>query len=274
MSINVSGNILSSSGFTPSGEITNTPNVVTDGLLLWYDAGNLASYNNSANYYDCGYGCQYYASSPGCTNCNTQIKDMSGYGNDGTFTGTTITYTGATGGAMFFDGSNDYVPISGTFMNTSFNYSVSVWFKKNTTANQKFLIGKDSSGSFIQYGIYWNVTDNIFKFRHATTVSTVVETTYTSWNANVIGTDWHNVVGLWDGSNIRLYGDGVAVGTPTAAATGYAFTDASRHSVGRYGGFNGWYFDGNIAIVMIHGRALTAAEVLQNFNADRSRFGI
>jgi hypothetical protein len=86
MSVNLSGNIISSTGFDTAGNILNSQNIVTDGLVLWLDAGNLASYNyvagTGAGYYDCGYGCQYYASNPGCTNCNTQIKDMSGFGND------------------------------------------------------------------------------------------------------------------------------------------------------------------------------------------------
>ena len=84
MGIILGGNNLSGTNFNTQGEIPTTPTVVTDGLVLWLDAGNLDSYiNTSANYYDCGYGCQYYSSNPGCTNCNTQWKDMSGNGADG-----------------------------------------------------------------------------------------------------------------------------------------------------------------------------------------------
>jgi len=76
MGIIVGGNSMSGH-FNYVGESQNTPNIVTDSLTFWLDPGNDASYRNSSNYYDCGYGCQYYASNPGCTNCNTQIKDMS-----------------------------------------------------------------------------------------------------------------------------------------------------------------------------------------------------
>jgi hypothetical protein len=48
-------------------------------------------------------------------------------------------------------------------------------------------------------------------------------------------------------------------------------------SIGVYGGFNGtrgYYYNGNIAIVKVYNRELTAAEVLQNYNVERSRFGL
>ena len=48
-------------------------------------------------------------------------------------------------------------------------------------------------------------------------------------------------------------------------------------SVGAYGGFNspyGYYFDGEISIVRVYNRVLTAAEVTQNFNVLKGRYGL
>ena len=270
MSVNISGDILSASGYTPNSEILD-PNVVTDGLVAWYDPGNLYSYQGISTYYDCGYGCQYYSSDPGCTHCNTQIKDMSGYANDGTLNTTTVTYDN-TGGSMIFNGSSNYVSIPGLFMNVSTQYSISMWFKKASTTPQKVLITKDNTTTLQQYGIYWDPS-NVFSFVHALNVNGGVIITFPSFNCNVIGTGWHHVVASWDGSNINLYGDGVAA-TPVTAATGYAYTDVNRHSIGRYGGYNGWYFDGNIANTLIYNKALSYAEVVQNFNDGRQRFGV
>ena len=53
MGIILGGNTLSGTTFNTIGEIANTPNVITDGLVLWIDAGNNYSYINSPNYYDC-----------------------------------------------------------------------------------------------------------------------------------------------------------------------------------------------------------------------------
>ena len=44
--------------------------------------------------------------------------------------------------------------------------------------------------------------------------------------------------------------------------------------IGRDADHNGSYFNGRIAIVQAYNRALTAAEVLQNYNALKSRFGL
>ena len=88
MGIIINGFSLSAENFNPSGEIGKTPTVVTRGLRLWLDAGNYNSYINTVNYYDCGYGCKYYSSNPGCTSCNDKWSDLSGYGNDWGVTGT------------------------------------------------------------------------------------------------------------------------------------------------------------------------------------------
>ena len=143
MSINVNSNIISSTGFNTSGDILNSPSVITDGLTLWLDAGNNASYMNSSSYYDCGYGCQYYASDPGCTNCNTQIKDMSGYGNDGTFVNSTTVGYDNTGGYLNFNGSDKYVVTNGTpsSLQGNPNLTVSGFFRRKGDTIQKGVWG-------------------------------------------------------------------------------------------------------------------------------------
>jgi len=91
MSINIGGDILSSSGYTPNSQIVNDPKIVTDGLVYWMDPGNLYSYAGyNSNYYDCYYGdngepnrgCRYFSSDPGCYNCGDVLLDISGYGAD------------------------------------------------------------------------------------------------------------------------------------------------------------------------------------------------
>ena len=114
MSINIDGDLLSSSGYTYNSEI-NDPNVITDGLVVWYDAGNLSSYagNTTGGYYDCGYGCQYYSSDPGCTDCAEMVMDMSGYGMDATMQSTvTASYT-EIGGELNFAGTTGSYMVAG-----------------------------------------------------------------------------------------------------------------------------------------------------------------
>jgi len=113
MGIILGGNNLVGTNFSTLGDTPSTPSVITDGLVLWLDAGDSSSYLNSSNYYDCGYGCQYYSSNPGCTNCNTKWKDLSGNGNDGTIqNGTPISYSNGNGGHFAFGASNYGIQIA------------------------------------------------------------------------------------------------------------------------------------------------------------------
>ena len=264
MTINVSGNILSSTGFTSSGEIANTPNIVTDGLVLWYDAGNLASYNNSANYYDCGYGCQYYGSNPGCTNCNTQIKDMSGYGYDGTFYNTTIGYDN-NGGFMSFNGSTTYVTngVADSFYNSG-SWSINVWVNMSS-------VNKGTDNSFVTHGVAGTNTSLHLIERGGYA--------YFGFYANDIGgtiplsaNNWYNIVFLFNYSSKlkEIYVNGVF--DNSGGTVGYSGT-GSNTNIGRY--VNGSaYLSGKIPILIYYDKVLSSTEILQNFNAERSRFGI
>lgn len=271
MSINVNSNIISSTGFDLSGNTLNSQNIVTDGLLLWYDAGNLSSYNNSANYYDCGYGCQYYASSPGCTNCNTQIKDMSGNGYDGTFNGSLFVSYSNIGGSMRFNGPTtfDYVTANDTITHkTGQNFSYECWIYFNTLPGyDKTIVGK--------------VGCNVGLIQSSTSMGMAVAgpgvecavgnaTVY----ANVTATTgaWEHYVGTYEvGVGIITYKNG-----SSAANTSYTTNIGNYPNILYVGGSinSNYTSDSYIAIARTYNKKLSAAEVLQNFNTDRQRFGI
>ena len=74
---------------------------------------------------------------------------------------------------------------------------------------------------------------------------------------------------------MRLYKNGVQVQTLAAtSAIDYSGSVAPNLIVGRDDPVSGRYFSGNIPSIQIYNRALSAAEVQQNFNAHRSRYGI
>jgi hypothetical protein len=81
---------------------------------------------------------------------------------------------------------------------------------------------------------------------------------------------WFNIVGVYTGTNALMYINGVLVAGPTAKTWN---TTANTSQIGRQ--TNGAEFwNGTIANVTVYNRALTAAEIQQNFNALRGRFGI
>jgi hypothetical protein len=95
----------------------------------------------------------------------------------------------------------------------------------------------------------------------------------TSWNYSVLsvkfttGNKQGNVYNL--SSNITYIGDLSGVfsffGQPTYTQTNQSLFIGRRTTS---------YFGGNIANTTVYNRVLTATEVLQNFNATRSRFGV
>lgn len=258
MSINVSGNIISSTGFTTSSEIVNTPTIVTDGLVLWLDAGNIASYNNSASYYDCGYGCQYYASSPGCTNCNTQIKDMSGYGNDGTFyDGASVLYSDA-GGYVNFDYTNDSIKGFGNFGSPT-TFTLSAWVNSTNIALDQNIFNANGP-------VFLRITSSTIRCNVYTGTWIFVNGSIT-----LSSNTWYNLVLTYDQSFVKGYVNGVL--DINSAKTGVPQW-GSLQSIGYTTGGEDAPGVSKLAVAQIYNRAITSDEVIQNFNADRQRFGI
>lgn len=81
---------------------------------------------------------------------------------------------------------------------------------------------------------------------------------------------WHHFVGVYDGSAKRLYIDGVQVSS-TSQTTGAAASTAPIE-IGRYQQSTGNTFDGPIAQPRIYNRALTAEEVLRNYNSEKNTY--
>jgi len=259
MSINVNNNVISSTGFNTSGDIINTPVCVTDNLILWLDAGNNASYMNTSTYYDCGYGCQYYSSDPGCTNCNTKWMDMSGYGNDGVFySGATVAYTNS-GGEVIFDGSNDVVKLSTSLLTGTGDFTFCAWIKRSATGTVDYIMG--NYGLLNPGGIeFYIASDKLYTFISGSVVST-----------GTIDTSWHHVATTRTSGAIQMYIDSATDGNGTLASS---ITGTNVFTVGSGADYSSEAFVGSIAAVQAYNRALSATEILQNFNAGRQRFGI
>jgi len=264
MGIDVGGNIISSSGFDSSGNIVNSPSIVTDGLVLWYDAGNLASYNNTSNYYDCGYGCQYYASDPGCTNCNTQLKDMSGNGNDGLLSGgASVLYSNIGGYVNFNNTANKLVISPVTSFGNNTTWSSWIYCLSDVTTYNMFM------GRWLPYFSFYGGTTPYFS-------NTIGGAQQTIAVGGCVLNTWYNLVFTTaeSGGNttMSIYINGVYAtsgtfaGTQSPAGTYFSVGDGNNSS---------WYrFNGYIPVVMIHNKTLSTTEILQNFNTDRQRFGI
>jgi hypothetical protein len=88
-------------------------------------------------------------------------------------------------------------------------------------------------------------------------------------DATIWDGEWHLVVGTFDGTTVRLYVDGVEVGSgsPAPFAINYSLPDNDKFYIGAYRGTCELRFAGDVDEVQIYGRALAPAEILGLFNA-------
>lgn len=221
--------------------IAYNPRIVTDGLVLALDAGNTKSYNAGIS--------------------TTAWNDRSSQGNNGTLTNGP-TYSSANGGSIIFDGTDDYMPIGTTgFPYGSSSGTLSAWANATsaTAGNGNWIISYGNSAA--SQARFIGVYNQIYYFGGWTNDITAV-----GFQTNT----WFNMVGVYDGTNASMYINGALVSGPTAKTWN---TVANTAQLGRQV-YAGEYWNGRIANVQVYNRALTAAEISQNFNATRGRFGI
>jgi hypothetical protein len=84
--------------------------------------------------------------------------------------------------------------------------------------------------------------------------------------------DWSHVVGVYDGTNINIYLNGSFVVQTAASAT--SKTNTFAKVIGSDDTAASRTYKDQLALPRIYNRALTATEVLRNYNADKSKFGL
>ena len=107
---------------------------------------------------------------------------------------------------------------------------------------------------------------NLIAFYISKNGSALVQNSYT-----LSATGWYHFVGTEDGTNLKLYVDGVLVDTETSIS-GNIFDSDYNVEIGRYNNSTSQEYTNQIAQPRIYNRALTAAEVLQNYNSGKNTY--
>ena len=212
------------------------PTVVTSGLMMELDAAN---YSGSG----------------------TNWPDSTGNGYYGTLINSPA-YSSNNGGYFtFVPASVQYASVNNAPLNPT-AYTKSAWFYLNGY-NDNNLIGNSTGGHFMFFG----GTNRMYS-GHSNWVG--FPFTYQSVSTFSLGT-WYNATLTFNTTaGMALYVNGVLDSTYTAQLTPPAGgqTNVAAYSAG------GNLLDGRIAVALIYNRVLTAGEVLQNYNAQKSRFGL
>ena len=212
------------------------PDIVTDGMLMNLDAGNALSYPGSG----------------------TTWTDLTLNGNNGTLTGFSGSfYDSANQGSLIFDGNNDFAACGSVNFFGSGKVTANAWVKLSGSKVQHII---DSSSTTWHLAV---LDDNRPYFWNGTT--------YHQAAPALSLNQWYMLTGV-QGTTLDIYVNGVlqqSIATNVNVATG------NNISVGNFQGSPATrYWNGNIATATLYNRALTAAEILQNFNALRGRFGL
>jgi hypothetical protein len=210
-----------------------------NGLVLALDAANPKSYSGSGA---------------------ITWTDLSGRGNTGTLIGGP-TYSSANGGSLSFNNVSTYATVNSNasiLSNTA--YTKIAWFNTNSLAATNNII----SGNSGQHA-FWLAGTNKLQSGHNGTWNTVISTTTISANTWYCGAVTFNTTSGWN-----LYLNGALENTNASTTT---FTGTGDILICAFT-LGGNLFSGSIATASVYNRALTAAEISQNFNALRGRFGI
>ena len=240
--------------------LAHSPRIVIDGLVLALDAGNSKSYSGSG----------------------TTWTDLSGNGNTGTLVNG-VGYNSSNGGSLSFDGTNDYISagaLSGSFTSftvivwfyptsvTSYENSIDCNYSYNgTTGNIGPRLEMNNSGTL--GWVYSNITNsNDSYYAHGVVSSGLAANT------------WHCAAITYNGgtNTSTTYYNGNASGlsrSTVGSPTGFVGV-MNNVTIGKgfHLGGSERIFTGRVSNVSIYNKVLTAAEIQQNFNALRGRYGI
>jgi len=216
----------------------NNPSLELDNIVLYFDAGNSASY-------------------PG--NGNTWF-DLTSNNNNGTIIGGPI-HSFNNGAYFYFDGLNDRI-ITNLSISGWNAFTFEIWVKYNSTGSREGIVGQND---VVEFGFInsstlqlWTAGDGSF-----------------NWGINnntLPANTWHHIVAIGTGSKLKLYVNGVQkvsinAGNGTYASSNYKFNIAR----GVFDGA-GNYFNGHIAVVRVYNDDLTQDEILKNYNSEVNRF--
>ena len=234
--------------------LSGGPGVVVDGLVLWLDAANPKSYVSGS----------------------TTWNDISGNRNNGTLTNGP-TFNSSNGGSIVFDGTNDYISTPLQILDRPCTFST--WVNLSTIAGWQTLFGQDTSVSIPRGRFYFQKADatiegliqNKINFSIVKSDGSVVPTN--ALNVIQINT-WYNYTATLTTTSISLYENGVLQNTTSNSDLFLTPNTTITLNAGYFNNSVVDFINGKSSIFQIYNRALSATEVLQNYNSLKSRFGL
>lgn len=217
----------------------NGPKIVTDGLVLCLDAANPKSYPGSG----------------------TAWADISRNGRNGTLTNGP-TFSSANGGSIIFDGANDFVQCTGSIVTSAATFLVWIYRNGGQINYDGVLFSRGTNVTGINVfegntlGYHWNGAANTYNWVSSLTIPDL------QWSLCAVS------VSSTSATAYLCQQTGI---TSAVNNVSHASTTLDDIKIGQ-DDFGGRFFTGNIAVAQIYNRALSRAEIIQNYNATKGRF--
>lgn len=232
---------------TSTTTTTTTLNVITSGLRLYVDASNPASYP--------GTGTTWY--------------DLSGNGYNGTLSGSTA-YNSANGGYISLQSNTGYIDFGLSSQGSSTSaFTWGGWFNIPSFTTIPMARGNDTTGGFPNG---WNLAtvflSNAFNASIVTSVPGIAQTN-ASYSSSPSTNTWYNHICVWNpGVSLKVYINGVL-----RATTNTSNTNLRSSGTGWNSSNDGTKYNASYGSMIVYNTALSDADILQNFNSTKTRFG-
>src|SRR3989344_1475867 len=186
------------------------------------------------------------------------LADSSGNNNTGTLINGPTWTTGKIGGALNFDGVDDYVDLGNPLSMRPINQiTISAWINPTDVSTSKTIVSKDTTGA----------VDYFFRVQGPGGVRCNFEGVVLDLIGNYILTNvWQHLTCTYDGSIVSIYKDGILLSSSAASAVTYSDSGANINIGRRDEGGGGLYFPGLIDDLRIYNRALSQAEIQTDMN--------
>ena len=204
----------------------------------------------------------------GISNTDRSIIDLSGNNNNGLLgNGTTSDmplFDVYNKGNLNFDGTNDAVIIANNFLPTNSSFSISTWVKIKIVRTSALIDSMNDSAAYDGFALWITSGGKFIFYILKNTVTSI--TSLQSYSTDT----WYNVVAIYNQSTIAIYINGV-LDVSTAYSSGFDVGTANI-GLGRRGANSNDPTSCNIAQVSFYNRGLSAVEVAQNYEAQKSKF--
>jgi hypothetical protein len=189
----------------------------------------------------------------------TTTTDASGNNFTGTISGATRTTAGKNGGALSFDGVNDWVTVPDAAALDVTRVTLMAWVRPSALGDWKTAILKEHNGG-LAYALY--AEDAVD--RPAAYVNFGAQDRAAAGTTKLAVNTWAHIAMTYDGAALRIYQNGALV--RTVNMTGNIINGAGPLRIGGNASWANEFFAGTIDDVRVYNRALSLAEVQTAMN--------